>query len=60
MDVAAVSMIVFMIALPNMIGALRNVPLRYRVAGEMGWAALSISTAGRLKKSYRCGHAWTD
>jgi len=31
-----------------------------RPAGQMGWAALSISPAGRLKKWYWSGSAWTD
>ena len=31
-----------------------------RPAGKMGWAALSISPAGRLKKWYWNGSSWTD
>ena len=31
-----------------------------RLAAQMGWAALSISPAGRLKKWYWSGSAWTD
>jgi len=31
-----------------------------RLSGQMGWAALSISPAGRLKKWYWSGSAWTD
>jgi len=31
-----------------------------RPAGQMGWAALSISPAGRLKKWYWNGSTWTD
>ena len=31
-----------------------------RPASQMGWAALSISPAGRLKKWYWNGSAWTD
>ena len=31
-----------------------------RPQGQMGWAALSISPAGRLKKWYWNGSAWTD
>jgi prepilin-type N-terminal cleavage/methylation domain-containing protein len=31
-----------------------------RPAGQVGWAALSISPAGRLKKWYWSGSAWID
>ena len=31
-----------------------------RPQGQMGWAALSISPAGRLKKWYWNGSSWTD
>ncbi len=31
-----------------------------RPGGQTGWAALSISPAGRLKKWYWSGSAWTD